>query len=219
LLSCHIDSLYKKYHHGEYNVSEYLGTFDNTICNAALIYLMTEGMLPDNALIAFTGDEENECGGAKETIGYLESEHADIRKSLELVIVLDITSEGYDACMFTLENFFMGTGRDEELHLRFPARERFIGYLREKVDGLENAGFIVDDADPDETWEYEKYGLNCFTFCVPARAHPDNAGRDAGYWMHNDAGMLIKKESVKGYIDALSALSKRIMDDLSGPGP
>lgn len=35
-----------------------LGAFDNSITNAAIVYLMLTEKLPDNVLVAFAGDEE-----------------------------------------------------------------------------------------------------------------------------------------------------------------
>ena len=45
-----------------------LGTFDNAITNAAIVYNMLQGKLPENVLIAFTGDEE-EGGRGDGTLG------------------------------------------------------------------------------------------------------------------------------------------------------
>jgi hypothetical protein len=214
LVSCHIDSLYSKYHHSDYNSTETLGTFDNSICNAALLYLMIRDRLPPNVLIAFTGDEENDCRGAKETADHLRDIHGSVWNNLELVVVLDITSEGYAGCHFTIENYFIEKEPAESLRLRFYSKENFRDYLREKLSGYEDVKFVGAEADPDETWEYAKYDLNCFTFCFPARPHPENEEMEAGYWMHNDLGMLIKGENKIKYSDALSSLLQGIVSDL-----
>ncbi|MFZ2456380.1 MAG: M28 family peptidase [Candidatus Altiarchaeia archaeon] len=213
LISCHIDSVYAKYHHGNYNDADILGTFDNSICNAALLCLMTENRLPASVLVAFTGDEENECRGAKETSEHIRDKYPCIWRNLELVIVLDITSEGYDNCSFTLENFFIEKNPAENARLRFPSRDVFRDYLRGKLSRYENIKSIDADADPDESWEYDKYDLNCFTFCFPAGPHPDNGEKEASYWMHDDKGMLIKRENMTKYPDALSLLLQGIADD------
>jgi len=213
LLSCHIDSLYSKYHLCNFNETEILGTFDNSICNAALIYLMVKNKLPANAIIAFTGDEENECRGAKETIESIRDKYDFLWQNLELVIVLDITSEGYDNCPFTIENYFVRKNQTDNARLRFSSKDGFKDHLREKLTQQGHVKFIGEDADPDETWEYDKFDLNCFTFCFPARSHPDNDTTDVGYWMHDDKGMLIKKENTVKYPEALSTLLHGIMDD------
>ena len=215
LISCHIDSLYSKYRLSNFNETEILGTFDNSICNAALIYLMVKNKLPANAIIAFTGDEENECRGAKETIDHIREKYDFLWLNLELVIVLDITSEGYDNCQFTIENYFVRKNQTENAHLRFFSKDCFKDYLREKLTQQGHVQFIGEDADPDETWEYAKFNLNCLTFCFPAKPHPDNDTTDVGYWMHNDKGMLIKKENTVKYSVALSTLLHGIMDDFA----
>ena len=215
LISCHIDSLYSKYHHSNFNGTDILGTFDNSICNAALIYLMIQNKLPSNVIIAFTGDEENECRGAKETIEYIRDKYDFLWQNLEMVIVLDITSEGYDDYPFTIENYFIRKNQAGNLSLRFSSKDVIRDYLREKLFSYEYVKFISEDADPDETWEYDKFDLNCFTFCFPARPHPDNEITDVGYWMHDDKGMLIKKENTVKYPEALSMLLHGIMDDFA----
>jgi hypothetical protein len=214
LISCHVDSVYSKYHLSDYGETEILGTFDNSICNAALIYLMIEDKLPANVLVAFTGDEERECRGAKETMEFVRERYDRLWQNLELTIVLDITSEGYDSFPFTIENYFTGDKKDQDQRLQFSSNQELRDYLQGKLTTYANVKFIGEDADPDETWEYIKFGQGCFTFCFPARPHPDNEKTDAGYWMHSDKGMLIKKESTAKYPDALSTLLNGIMDDL-----
>jgi hypothetical protein len=214
LVSCHIDSLYSKYHFSKFNETEILGTFDNSICNAALIYLMITDGLPKNVIVAFTGDEENECRGAKETIEHIRDKCLFLWENLQLTIVLDITSEGYDNYSFTIENYFIKKDPGDALRLRFSSGEDFRDYLRKKLLLYDNVKFIGEDADPDETWEYNKYDLNCFTFCFPTKPHPDNEKTEVGYWMHNDIGMLIKKENTLKYPVALTMLLQEITDDL-----
>jgi hypothetical protein len=217
LVSCHIDSLYSKYHCSNYNETEILGTFDNSICNAALLCLMMENRIPANVIVAFTGDEESECRGAKETVEYIKDKCDLLWQNLELVIVLDITSVGYDDCPFTIENYFIEENPPANARLLFSSKDLFREYLRKKLSGYEPVKFIGEDADPDETWEYYKFDLNCFTFCFPARPHPDNEKTDTGFWMHNDLGMRIKRESTAKYSDALTLLLRGITDDFSLP--
>ena len=217
LISCHIDSLYSKYHYSNYNEMEILGTFDNSICNAALLCLMMENRMPANVIVAFTGDEESECRGAKETVEYIRDKLDLLWQNLELVIVLDITSEGYDDGPFTIENYFIAENPPANNRLLFSSKDLFRSYLRKKLSEYEPVKFIGVDADPDETWEYIKFDLTCFTFCFPAKAHPDNEKTDVGFWMHNDLGMLIKGENIVKYSDALTLLLRGITDDFSLP--
>ena len=79
------------------------GTYDNSITNAAILSLMMSDVLPDNVLIAFTGDEEEESHGAKHLIRFLESKSISIRH----LFVLDVTDMGWDESVdFTVENNF-----------------------------------------------------------------------------------------------------------------
>lgn len=63
LISSHIDCVYQRCFVTE-GLETYLGTFDNSFTNAALLHEMKNGNLPDNVLIAFTGDEEHDSAGA-----------------------------------------------------------------------------------------------------------------------------------------------------------
>ena len=79
------------------------GTYDNAITNAAITHLMLNGNLPDNVLIAFTGDEEEDSHGANELIRYLRKKKILIKNA----IVLDVTDMGWkDNAYFTVENNF-----------------------------------------------------------------------------------------------------------------
>lgn len=192
LISCHIDALYSKYFYKKYRNTELLGTFDNSICNAILLYLMVKDELPPNILIAFTGDEEGNSKGAKETADYL----GENGYKPSMAIVLDITGEGYDKYSFTIENYF-----PKELK----------GYLKKLLKDYRILRFISsDDADEDESRIYASYNINCFSFCFPARPHPDNEDENSDVWMHSDKGILIKKHSIKSYTEALLKLLKEI---------
>ena len=67
LVSSHIDCLYDACScDGD---GDYLrGTFDNSVGNAAILFLMIQGKLPDNVVVAFTGDEEQNSQGAVQTV-------------------------------------------------------------------------------------------------------------------------------------------------------
>lgn len=71
LVSAQIDSRYGEYltRRGEREIA---GTFDNSACNAVALYLMLEGRLPRQVLVAFTGDEERGGAGAGQVIQILQ---------------------------------------------------------------------------------------------------------------------------------------------------
>ena len=89
-----------------------LGTFDNGITNAAATFLMLEGKLPENVIIAFTGDEEDESRGARQVVRYLEG----LQRTPVATIVLDVTDMGWEqAAPFTVENNFFSIDLGEKV--------------------------------------------------------------------------------------------------------
>ncbi len=203
LISAHIDALYNNYHWDSLNEEEILGTFDNSLCNALLLYKMINNELPYNVLVAFTGGEEYEDNeGANQAVRYLRNGY-----NIDLVVVLDVTGEGYDESPFTIENFFLNTLKQGNSSI-------FGGYLIEKVSKKFAGVKLVDNADPDESWKYNELGLNCFSFCFPTRPHPINANREISEWMHDDWGIIIKRKNLKLYSDGLSLLLEELNKDL-----
>jgi len=89
-------------------------------------------------------------------------------------------------------------------------------YLKQKLNSYKEVLIISSQqAGPDESWEYDEYDLNCFSFCLPTR--PINALRfeDVSVWMHNDKGIVIKEESIVEYPKALLYLINGINTDLA----
>ena len=83
------------------------GTYDNAATNAAILNLMLEGTLPEYVLVAFTGDEERGCKGAKHLMGMLSAAGVTIRH----LFVLDVTDMGWvEGSDFTIENDFWHDG-------------------------------------------------------------------------------------------------------------
>lgn len=198
LISCHIDSIYDEYHASVGN-GELTGTFDNSACNAVTVEAMLQGLLPPQVLISFTGDEEYDSGGVDQTVEFLRQDN--VLDDLELVIVLDLTEEHYRSSHFTIENYFV---RREDAHglLRFRGRRELKTYLRSMID----SAIFVKDAEPDESWQYDEYDMNCLTFCLPCRL----LGED----MHDDVGVAILEESPAQYLNALVQLTNSVNDDV-----
>lgn len=214
LISCHIDSLYSHHHFQSLSDLELLGTFDNSILNTLLVDLMLKNSLPANVMIAFTGNEEEDSLGADETIDFLMEKHEPIWQRLEMVIVLDITSEGYDSHAFTLENYFIEKQPLPDNCLHFNAKSDLKQYLRELLHNYSNLFFInSDEAGADESWDYHEYDLNCFSLCLPSRPHPAMEKKDVDEWMHSDHGIIVKKESVDEYAQALVTLTNELYLD------
>lgn len=204
LISCHIDSVYSNFFYKEYSDSELIGTFDNSICNAILLNIMERDLLPKNGIIAFTGDEENYGEGANQTAEFLKNNNYEV----SIVIVLDITGEGYEKYSFTIENYYVS--KNSKVKLPFNTREEMKDYLRNAFSNYKDVKFVAN-ADPDETIEYLENDLCSLTFCLPSKPHPDNKNTDSSYWMHSDKGILIKKKSIILYKIALLKLLNEII--------
>lgn len=182
LVSSHVDCLYNRCFfcdEGEL----FRGTFDNSFGNAALLWCMLNGTLPDNAVVAFTGDEERDSKGAMQALLAL----GRIGCCISSVIVQDVTNVGWDSgALFTIEN---DSGFDL-LHSYniISSIEQYSGKFAFK-----------HDAEPDESWGYAEYGIPCFTLCAPVSGE-----------LHSDEGVLLRKESATEYCKVLSLLTNTL---------
>jgi hypothetical protein len=204
LLSCHIDSLYRKHFARRLSRRELVGTFDNAICNAVLVDLMLRDRLPPNALVAFTGDEEQDSRGAAETIRFLRRSPRELWPRLELVIVLDVTSVAYARRSFTIENAFVRSQPHPGGRLHVPDARALVRRARAAL-GSRVTYVPAADADPDETWEYDEHDLNCLLLAIPTAPAP---GVGHGNWMHDRRGIRVRTASVPRYAAALERLCK-----------
>ena len=182
LISSHIDCVYVScFCNDEDDCMR--GTFDNSFTNAALLWSMLQDRLPDNVVVAFTGDEEKGSQGAVQTVVALGQMGCEVAT----VLVLDVTNEGWErGALFTLEN---------DLGI-----DILTGY--NIISSLEQYGgrfAFKHNAEPDESWDYADCGVPCFTLCVPV-----------GGELHDDAGVLLRKESATEYCNVLSLLAGRL---------
>ncbi len=191
LISNHVDSLYKKYF-TRISEDKIYGTFDNSACNGVVVELMKQGVLPPQALIAFTGDEEEDSIGVDQTIEILKEKM--IFNNLELVISLDLTEESFKKRCFTVENFFVRS-HNEQSSLKFSKKREIRGFL-ESILGTDVK--FINDAEPDESWQYDEHNLNCFTLCLPCLPVRGD--------MHDDRGVAVKIESFERYAKALQEI-------------
>lgn len=201
LISSHIDSLYTHYQ-VRHEQSALIGTFDNSICNAIVTRLMTEDKLPHQALVAFTGNEEKKTRGAKQTVQHLK-DGSGIFDRLEWVIVTDITEKGYPDRSYTFENLFRRKNRQTGL-MKFSRRKEMKHYLRSIM--MPAWLMFVDDAEEDESWEYDEYDLNVASLCLPCQPIDGD--------MHSNAGVRIQEKAVEEYCNGLCALASGIAEDL-----
>ena len=182
LISSHIDCVYGRcFCNDEGECMR--GTFDNSFGNAAVLWSMVHDRLPDNVVVAFTGDEEHDSHGALQTVEAL----AGMGVEISMVLVQDVTNVGWESgALFTLEN---------DLGIDILTGYNIISSL-EKYDGR---FAFKHNAEPDESWDYADCGVPCFTLCVPV-----------GGELHGDAGVLLRKESATEYCNVLSLLAGRL---------
>lgn len=175
LVSSHIDCLYNKCFCDD--IGDFLrGTFDNSLGNAAVLWLMLAGVLPDNVVVAFTGDEEHDSQGAVQTVLALGRKQCSIKHAL----VLDVTNTGWEsgAC-FALEN---------DLGIDLLTAHRVV----EAVESLGVEYAFEHDAEPDESWDYNEYGIPVLSLCA-----------SVGGFLHGDEGVSVLKTSLLHYCHAI----------------
>lgn len=165
------------------------GTYDNAITNAAITYLMLCGILPDNVLVAFTGDKEEDSHGASELIRYLRKKKILIKN----VIVLDVTDMGWkDNADFTVENNFWYDSFGQKiikLAENSKCNWRFVPSDPNNIPKYINSKHTIPlEAEEDESWKYDEFHIECFSFCLPVFGD-----------MHSDKGVLARKDSLEKY--------------------
>ena len=203
LISCHIDSIYDNYYANDHGDTLH-GTFDNSACNAILVQAMLENILHPQTLIAFTGDEEYDSRGVDQSIEMLD--HSDLFSQLEMVIVLDLTEEYYGKCPFTIENYCREKNHAGSKLAFATAKE-----LKIFLKSILNNDFFIKNGDPDESWQYAQYDLNCFSLCLPCRILSED--------MHADEGVEIRKPDVMDFLKALNTLTHGIHQQINQQNP
>lgn len=193
LISSHIDCVMPRLFSREQDQDLLLGTYDNSITNAGILWLMLENALPDNVLVAFTGDEERSSHGAAQLVRYL----TDQNKKPAVTLVLDVTDMGWeDGADFTVENNFWSDGLGHRVVGAAEATGACWKFVPSDVDEIpsfvEPSLVIAEEATEDESWEYDEYDWNCFSLCLPVDGP-----------MHSSAGVLARKAGVQAYIQAL----------------
>ena len=179
LISSHIDCVYPRCFCADEGDC-LRGTFDNSFTNAAVLWAMINNTLPDNVVVAFTGNEESDSQGAVQTVVAL----GQMGCAVAAALVLDVTNEGWESgASFTLEN---------DLGIDILTGYNIISSL-EKYDGR---FAFKHNALPDESWDYADYGIPSLTLCVPV-----------GGELHGDAGVLLRKESALEYCNVLPLLA------------
>lgn len=183
LISSHIDSVYKQCFCEE-DQTFYRGTFDNSLTNAAVLYMMLAHVLHENVYIAFTGDEEKDSGGCRELLTYLYSQGG---SEVKFALVTDVSNVGWEEGVpFSVEN-------DAGIDL-FTAHQL--------VEWLSPYWFsFLHEAEPDESWDYQRARIPALTLCIPVEGD-----------MHDDAGVRARKTSVPAYCEVLTCLANNLAE-------
>ena len=172
------------------------GTFDNMLTNAAVLTLMLRGELPKNVLVAFTGDEEEDGFGIMQMERFLRNHGIKFQ-----AIVLDVTDMAYASSDFTIENDFLKRSRClkvVEAAKSFGSRWRFVpAYPSKSHDYVPKGQYINEEAEEDETWVLDELKIQCFSICIPVKGD-----------MHSPSGCIVRRESYRSYIRALSQIAK-----------
>ena len=173
-----------------------LGTFDNAITNAAIVYLMQSCRLPENVLIAFTGDEEENGRGAADMIRFIKKNRLKVLN----VFVLDVTEEGWkNETDFTIENDFWDESfgaRIIKLIQQMQYRWNYVpGEPEDIPDYIPEEAIISVEAYEDESWIYDEEDIPCCSFCLPTKGD-----------MHSNAGILARAASFERYTDMLQQM-------------
>lgn len=178
VVSSHVDCLYSSCFCND--EGDFLrGTFDNSFGNAAILWQMLAGILPDNVVVAFTGDEERDSRGAVQTVLALGKMHCNV----DFALVLDVTNVGWECgANVTLEN---------DLGVDIITAHSIVEAVRKC-----NAEYAFEhNAEPDESWDYNGYGIPALSLCIPAKGD-----------LHSDSGVLLRKSDFIPYCNALETV-------------
>ena len=178
VVSCHIDSVQKKYY-TEVVGTDIHGTFDNSACTALLVTMMVWDRLNPQTIVVFTGNEENGYAGARSASRFIKKTEW-LYHNLRFVVSLDLTNDFYGKKDFTIEN--IDEGEDRSITG---------GWFKEKLKEVSPKAGFVEDACPDDSWEYAKRKLSCFSLCLPCK--------NLGESMHDEKGVSIKIDSLLKY--------------------
>lgn len=179
LISSHIDCVYSSCFCDDADGC-WRGTFDNSFGNTAVLWCMMNDMLPENTVVAFTGDEERDSNGAVQALLAL----GRMGCTVSVAIVQDVTNVGWESgALFTIEN---DSGFDlMQAYDLVASLEPYSGKFA-----------FRHDAEPDESWDYAEYGIPCLTLCAPVGGN-----------LHGDEGVLLRKESAAEYCKVLVLLA------------
>lgn len=178
LVSSHIDCVYSSFFCKDEGDSM-RGTFDNSFGTAAVIWNMISGSLPENVVVAFTGDEEKDSAGALQALRAL----GGFGCPLSSALVLDVTNVGWESgALFTIEN---------DACIDIMTAYSIVSSLEQYSGRFA----FLHNAEPDESWCYAEYGVPTLSLCLPV-----------GGELHSNEGVLLRKGDAQEYSRVLSVI-------------
>lgn len=178
LVSSHIDCVYSSLFCKDEGDSM-RGTFDNSFGTAAVIWNMISGSLPENVVVAFTGDEEKDSAGALQALRAL----GGFGCPLSSALVLDVTNVGWESgALFTIEN---------DACIDIMTAYSIVSSLEQYSGRFA----FLHNAEPDESWCYAEYGVPTLSLCLPV-----------GGELHSNEGVLLRKGDAQEYSRVLSVI-------------
>ncbi len=225
LLSSHVDCV-DEITNPNFEVTKkgnYKGTFDNAVTNAAVVIAMIENKLKGNVLIAFTGDEEENSGGARQVIEFLDKNNKQVI-AIALDATYDLESEHgnkttYNDASYTIDNLCRNTEENIVDDLFATANRLSIPYMVTRANGsvdyfddkenmidnyFSKKTEIKDPAELDEAIEYSEHKccVGAFSLCIPTN--------DTDGDMHSNKMIKVKKNAFDEYIKAVVGISNEV---------
>ena len=117
-------------------------------------------------------------------------------------IVLDVTDMGWkDNAYFTVENNFWHDDFGRKI-IKLAENSDCNWYFVPSDPNnipkyVDNKHIIPLEAEEDESWEYDEFNIECFSFCLPVYGN-----------MHSNKGVLARKASLEKYTLILEQMLK-----------
>lgn len=183
---------------------EIIGTFDNSINNAILIYMALNNLLDSNTILVFTDKEEIGLHGAYKLGDILCKFPNKYKFELEKIITMDVTTPIRSTDKYTSIDVHSGItfeNFNDEAMSFFSENEFF---------NIDNRRFIGKSL-PDESYAYMKFNhkgmkpfKNTIIFSLCTIVYPDPDIVYKKYYMHSEQGCRIKWKTI---IEAIKFLN------------
>ena len=162
----------------------YVLTGDNALTNHAAVELLLSGNLPENVIVAFTGNEEQSSKGAEGVAKMIAEFYPKLSPSY---ITLDVT----DCCH--IKNY------DVSVECRYDHKKLAKKIRKRMSDSPYRIKYYKDNLTRDETDTYVDFAP-AVSICIPVEGE-----------MHSDLGVFVVKKSLEKYQEFLLEVSKCLL--------